>query len=127
MAFKLSSLDSAFADEDVSFNVQEWGHLFLITKNGRIFQLDEKDTATKLDMLFEKHLFTLAINMAQNQLYDTATTAEIYKRYGDYLYEYISGVFNYFNFRKNDFDAAMSQFMQTIGVVEPSYVIRKVL
>lgn len=40
--------------------------------------------------------------------------AEIYKKYGDFLYH------------KGDSDGAMQQFIKTIGKVQPSYVIRKV-
>jgi hypothetical protein len=38
--------------------------------------------------------------------------AEIQRRYGDALYA------------KHDYDAAMAQYIATIGTLEPSYVIR---
>lgn len=41
--------------------------------------------------------------------------AEIRRRYGDHLYA------------KHDYDAAMAQYVATIGFMEPSYVIRKFL
>ena len=41
--------------------------------------------------------------------------AEIQRRYGDHLYA------------KHDYDAAMTQYVATIGHMEPSYVIRKFL
>ena len=41
--------------------------------------------------------------------------AEIQRRYGDHLYA------------KHDYDAAMAQYVATIGYMEPSYVIRKFL
>ena len=40
---------------------------------------------------------------------------EIYRMYGDHLY------------KKCDWDGAMTQYCQTIGHVEPSYVIRRFL
>ncbi len=43
-----------------------------------------------------------------------AEVADIYAKYGDHLYG------------KGDFDGAMSQFVKTLGFVQPSYVIRKV-
>jgi hypothetical protein len=43
-----------------------------------------------------------------------ALLGAIFRRYGDHLYT------------KGDFDGAMAQFVKTIGVTQPSYVIRKV-
>ena len=39
---------------------------------------------------------------------------DIRKQYADHLYV------------KGDYDASMQQFVQTIGYIQPSYVIRKV-
>jgi hypothetical protein len=46
---------------------------------------------------------------------DAAAVAEIQRRYGDHLYA------------KHDYDAAMAQYIATVGFLEPSYVIRKFL
>lgn len=56
----------------------------------------------------------LAINLSRSSGLDEEQIAEIYKKYGDHLYD------------KADFDGAMSAFIKTIGIVQPSYVIRKV-
>ncbi|CAH3015308.1 unnamed protein product, partial [Porites evermanni] len=39
----------------------EWGSLFVITMENKIFQLEEKDTQTKLEILFKKNLYAMAI------------------------------------------------------------------
>ncbi len=46
---------------------------------------------------------------------EPSSVAEIQRRYGDHLYA------------KHDYDAAMTQYVATIGHMEPSYVIRKFL
>lgn len=46
---------------------------------------------------------------------EPSAVAEIQRRYGDHLYA------------KHDYDAAMGQYVATIGYLEPSYVIRKFL
>ena len=46
---------------------------------------------------------------------ELSAVAEIRRRYGDHLYA------------KHDYDAAMAQYVATIGFMEPSYVIRKFL
>lgn len=52
--------------------------------------------------------------MAKSQGLDEASLADIHRRYGDHLYA------------KGDFDGAMQQYLQTLGNLQPSYVIRKV-
>ena len=76
--------------------------------------LEEKPTSAKLDMLYRKALYLLALNIADTQQLDEAHIADIHKQYGDHLYG------------KGDYDGAMQQYIQTIRYVQPSYVIRKV-
>lgn len=52
----------------------------------QLYHLDEKDTPTKLEILFKLNLYMLAINLAHMQKYDDASIAEIFKKYGDHLY-----------------------------------------
>lgn len=77
-------------------------------------RLEEKPLQHKLDSLFQKKLYLLAINLAKSRHCSAAELAEIYHQYGDHLYE------------KGDYDGAMGQFIKTIGFLQPSYVIRKV-
>ncbi|KAI1314698.1 hypothetical protein EDD11_001867 [Mortierella claussenii] len=93
----------------------EWGSIYIVENGGKVFHLDEMDTSMKLDILFKKNMYLLAINLAHNQKYDNASISEIIKRYGDHLYN------------KGDYDGAMAQYVRTIGRLEPSYVIRKFL
>ncbi|KAI9017630.1 hypothetical protein BC832DRAFT_40189 [Gaertneriomyces semiglobifer] len=104
----------------------EWGELFVITDDRKMYRLQEKDMDTKLDILFSKNMYNVAINLASQSTLvpgedtkhadgDQGTLMEIYKRYGDHLYA------------RSEFDAAMTQYLRTIGHLEPSYVIRKFL
>jgi hypothetical protein len=65
-------------------------------------------------MLYRRSLFLLALNLAKTQNLDESIVADIHRQYGDHLYS------------KADYDGAMQQFVQTIGNLQPSYVIRKV-
>ena len=76
--------------------------------------LKEKSTATKLDFLYRKSLYGIALSLAKTQKLDTSVVADIHKQYGDHLYA------------KGEYDQAMQQYVQTIGHLQPSYVIRKV-
>ncbi|KAF9353336.1 hypothetical protein BGX26_008885 [Mortierella sp. AD094] len=93
----------------------EWGSIYIVENGGKVYRLDEMDTSLKLDILFKKNMYLLAINLAHNQKYDNASISEIIKKYGDHLYN------------KGDYDGAMAQYVRTIGRLEPSYVIRKFL
>jgi hypothetical protein len=53
--------------------------------------------------------------MAKAANLDSAVLADIYLRYGDHLYE------------KGDLDGSMVQYTKTLGWVQPSYIIRKVI
>lgn len=92
----------------------EWGSLFVITMENKIFQLEEKDTQTKLEILFKKNLYAMAISLAKSQHYSDGLI-DIFTQYGDHLYS------------KGDHDGAIKQYIKTIGHLEPSYVIRKFL
>jgi hypothetical protein len=51
-----------------------------------MLQLQEKDVNTKMELLFKKNLFPLAINLAHSQNCDQEMIVEILKSYGDHLY-----------------------------------------
>ncbi|KNC71842.1 hypothetical protein SARC_15615, partial [Sphaeroforma arctica JP610] len=88
--------------------------VLLLTKDGRFIRLTEKDTQTKLEILFKKNLYPLAINLAVSAHQAEDQIMDIHREYGDHLYN------------KGDFDGGIEQYVRTIGHLEPSYVIRKV-
>uniref|UniRef100_A0A8C9FZC4 RING-type domain-containing protein n=1 Tax=Pavo cristatus TaxID=9049 RepID=A0A8C9FZC4_PAVCR len=101
--------------DDVVDVLAEWGSLYVLTRDGKIHVLQEKDAQTKLEMLFRKNLFEMAINLAKSHHLDSDGLSEIFRQYGDHLYN------------KGNHDGAIQQYIRTIGKLEPSYVIRKFL
>ncbi|XP_069106820.1 vacuolar protein sorting-associated protein 11 homolog isoform X1 [Argopecten irradians] len=93
----------------------EWGSVYLLGGDRKLYQLQEKDTQTKLEMLFKKNNYQLAISLAKSQQYDDDGLIDIFTQYGDHLYS------------KGDHDGAIDQYIRTIGKLEASYVIRKFL
>ena len=94
----------------------EWGTLFAITKDdNKVYQLTEKDIQTKLDLLFKKNFYDVAIKIAKSNQYDTYGLVDIFRQYGDHLYS------------KADYSGAIENYIKTIGQLEPSYVIRRFL
>lgn len=105
--------------------VAEWGSFYILTRDGKMFVLQEKDTQTKLEvswwpvawpavassgscyrpcrfpqMLFKKNLFVMAINLAKSQHLDSDGLSEIFRHYGDHLY------------LKGDHDGAIQQYIR---------------
>jgi len=68
----------------------------------------------KFDILFQRDLFVLAIQIAQKTGVDASQQNMIFRKYGDYLYQ------------KKDYDTAMQQYLRAIDDTEPSQIIRKV-
>lgn len=65
-------------------------------------------------MLYQRNMFPLAIELSQNAGLDTDQQSQIYRRFGDHLYQ------------RGDFDGSMIQYIRAIDTTEPSQVIRKV-
>jgi len=110
----------------------EWNDLFLLTLNGKVsglvhemdvsglsvlqlYRYHEKTLQQKLEILYQRNLFILAINLAQKSGVDTLHQNVIFRKYGDFLYQ------------KGDYDTAMQQYLRAIDNTEPSQVIRKVM
>ncbi|KAF6017142.1 VPS11 [Bugula neritina] len=94
----------------------EWNAIYILGGENKMYILLEKDTKTKLEILFKKNQYITAINIAKSQKYDTHGLVDIFRLYGDYLYT-----------ERGDHDQAIEQYKMTIGKLEPSYVIRKFL
>ncbi|KAF9235208.1 hypothetical protein BU15DRAFT_78221 [Melanogaster broomeanus] len=92
--------------------VSEWGYVYVLGNDGDLTRLSEKPTSAKLALLYERHLYTLALSLAHTQGLDTM---DVHLHHGDYLYE------------KGDYEGAMNEYLRTIGGVRGSYVVRKFL
>ncbi|KAH0541991.1 hypothetical protein FGG08_003540 [Glutinoglossum americanum] len=93
----------------------EWGDLFILTLNGKLQRYHEKSLHQKLDILYQRNLYVLAINLADKAGVEPLQKNTIFRKYGDFLYQ------------KGDFDGAMQQYLKAIDNTEPSQVIRKFL
>ena len=76
--------------------------------------MEERSTSQKLDLLFSRSLFPVAIGLARSEGLDEADIAAIHKQYADHLYA------------KGEFEPATANYVKTLGFVQPSYVVRKV-
>ncbi|KAJ5239145.1 Zinc finger RING-type [Penicillium chermesinum] len=93
----------------------EWGDLFVLTTDGKVFRYKEKSLQQRLEILYDRNLYILAINLAQKIGIDPLQQNAIYRKYGDFLYQ------------RGDYDTAMQQYLRAIDNTEPSQVIRRYL
>ncbi|KAK4135723.1 vacuolar protein sorting-associated protein 11 [Trichocladium antarcticum] len=100
---------------DVKHIFQIWGDLYMLTQEGKIFRYHEKSVQQRLEMLYQRNLYTLAADLAQRCGMDAQQQNIIFRKYGDYLYQ------------KGNYDDAMTQYIKAIDSTEPSQVIRKFL
>lgn len=101
--------------KEIQTVLAEWGSFYILGANNKLYQLMEKDLQSKLTLLFKKNLYDVSIRIAKSQQYDSEGLVDIFRQYGDHLYA------------KGDHNAAIEQYIKTIGKLEPSYVIRKFL
>lgn len=81
------------------------GCVTVLQTDGTAFALVEKDLPAKLELLFRKSLYGIAISLIQAEGGTDAAVAEVRRRLADHLYA------------KQDYDGAMAQYVQTIGCV----------
>ena len=58
----------------------------------------EKDKQSKLELLFKKNFYDIAVKIAKSQQYDEDGLVDIFKQYGDHLYtkgDYSTAIDNY--------------------------------
>ncbi|EUB58804.1 Cleavage stimulation factor subunit 2 tau variant [Echinococcus granulosus] len=94
-----------------------FGGLFVlcVEEGSKIVELIEKDTQSRLDILFARKSFNLALGIAESDNYSEEELAHIHRRYADHL------------FNQKQYDLAVKEYIQTIGTVEASYVVLRFL
>ncbi|KAI5852990.1 hypothetical protein DFP73DRAFT_25898 [Morchella snyderi] len=95
-----------------------WGDLFVLTFDGKLYRYHEVSLQDKLDILYARNLYILAINLAQKAGVGEPKLRAIYRKYADYLYG------------KGDWDGSMQWYIKALGPSNEegiSTVIRKFL
>eukprot|EP00879_Flechtneria_rotunda_P007092 GHRR01007444.1.p1 GENE.GHRR01007444.1~~GHRR01007444.1.p1 ORF type:complete len:921 (+),score=350.13 GHRR01007444.1:614-3376(+) len=91
------------------------GGLAAVGAGGKLMRYYEVELNTQLEVLFKRSLHKLALDLAICCDASPELIAAIRQRWGDHLYA------------KAEYEAAMGQYLETIGHLEPSYVIRRFL
>lgn len=91
------------------------GRIFLYTLDSRFYRLDEISLASKIDMLFAKQMYVLALKLAKDNGYAEEKVADIHVRYGDHLYS------------RKEFDTSVDQYIAAVRHCNLSSVMRRFL
>ncbi|PVV04346.1 hypothetical protein BB560_001154 [Smittium megazygosporum] len=94
-----------------------WGSVFVFQNLGSIDYFEEISFSSKIAQAIKQSMFSVAINLSQQSDEDEKDkiTAQIHLQYGHYLLE------------KNEPDLAVNEYISTIGLVDPSFVVVKLL
>lgn len=89
------------------------GPIYLLTSEVLLYRITEKSLTDQLDILFNKELFSFALELADQHSLDPLKKQDIHKRYGDWL------------FKKGQKSEAVEEYTQCLDVVETSEIISK--
>lgn len=93
----------------------QWDNLYLLTTDGKLFRLAEIDVQSRLEILYSKSLFPLALSLAEAYKLDESQTNIIRLKYADYLYV------------QAEYEPAVRQYIQAIRQCDTSAIMRKYL
>lgn len=93
----------------------EWDCLYLLTMDGLLFKLTEIEVESRLNLLYSKNMYSLAIALAGDYKLDEIKLNEIATRFGDYLYS------------QGEFEPAVRQYIRAIKQCDTSAIMRKYL
>lgn len=76
--------------------------IYLLSTDGILYKLHEKPINQQVEIILQRDLFTIALNLANQHHLDSETLLRINRLHGDYLYE------------KLDFDGAIAKFIDCL-------------
>jgi hypothetical protein len=88
---------------------------FIFSSTGSVTKIECLSTRHCIDQLLEQNLYETAIEFAQDERCELRQIMGLFKEYGDFL------------FTRGDVSTAVSVYRKTIGHLQPSYVINKLI
>lgn len=83
----------------------------VLTSGGSLISFTEKATSEKVNLLVQKNLFSAAVAVAYSDpSLEPSSITTLYRKYAEHLY------------RKGEYGASVEQYINTIGMLEPSHV-----
>lgn len=123
--FSLFLMDRNGNPESLSFFFVEWGLLFFMTEGHVVYLLREKDVQTRLEILYERQLYSEALALGRVWELSEKEMKSIHFMYGNALYaakKVDEAVFESFSVNR-----VTCRYIETIGCIDASLIIRKYL
>lgn len=91
----------------------QWDRLYVLGTDGVLYQFDEKDLQTRLNILTQRNLYDVAIQLGKSLDIDRNIILKIEKDFGDHLYS------------NGEMTEALSHFIEAIDLGNTSQIILK--
>lgn len=91
----------------------QWNKLMVLGADGVLYQFEEKTLESRLDILTQRNLYDVAIQLGKSLNIDNEMILKIEKQYGDYLY------------KNGDISDALPHYIQAIDLGGTSQIILK--
>lgn len=91
----------------------QWDRLYVLGTDGVLYQFDEKDLQTRLNILTQRNLYDVAIQLGKSLDIDRDIILKIERAYGDYLYN------------NGELTDALTHFIECIDLGNTSQIILK--
>lgn len=88
------------------FSSNQDGEAYLLSNDGILYKLHEKPVNQQVEIILQRNLYSIALNLAKQYNLDKPTLLRINKMHGDYLYE------------KQDFDTAIDRYIDCLPLIE---------
>ncbi|XP_013103100.2 vacuolar protein sorting-associated protein 11 homolog [Stomoxys calcitrans] len=97
------------------FPTPDYENCIIFTKDGAIYTLRDQEIRYKLQMLYSKNLYDIALKLIEGQATYSDLVANVFVNYGDHLLQ------------RGDIEESVKMYVKTIGQVPPFRVISKLL
>lgn len=91
----------------------QWDRLYVLGTDGVLYQFDEKDLQTRLNILTQRNLYDVAIQLGESLNIDRDIILRIHRDFGDYLYN------------KGEISDALTHYIEAIELGNTSQIILK--
>ncbi|XP_005187469.1 vacuolar protein sorting-associated protein 11 homolog [Musca domestica] len=108
-------LNEELAEIECIFPTSDFDNCLIFTKDGVIYTLRDQELRYKLQLLYNKNLYDIALKLVEGQVMYPDLVANVFLNYGDHLLQ------------KGDIGESVNMYIKTIGQVPPFRVISKLL
>ncbi|XP_061389282.1 vacuolar protein sorting-associated protein 11 homolog [Musca vetustissima] len=108
-------LNEELAEIECIFPTSDFDNCLIFTKDGMIYTLRDQELRYKLQLLYNKNLYDIALKLVEGQIMYPDLAANVFLNYGDHLLQ------------RGDIGESVNMYIKTIGQVAPFRVISKLL